>query len=364
MAEALHAPALEGVDADPLQLELALRAEHRADARDHLLRLLLFLGVGVPAELEVDAPDVVGLAVQQHALPRVERRVEPEPALGGEVGLHHHVGDQEAVLEHLAFDVEAEHATDRAACAVGDDQPVGVEGIRPVGRLDLQPRALVLRRHAGDLVLPAQLQVRQLLRALHQELFEVVLLQVHHARPVVVGLGQQVEAEHLVAAEEGAADVPGHALVDHRIAAAEPVEDLQRALGIAQPARADADGVVVVEQQHALALHRQVDGRGQAHRAGTDHDHRMAVDRAGKVELGRPAVGELRIGVGAQHRRAFVSCQALNSFSCIQAACLGARRVFAHSSSIAHFTSSSFAFISGVAVSAASSTRCPFGSKK
>ena len=74
-----------------------------------LLRLLLLLGVGIPAELEVDAPDVVRLAVQQHALARVEGRVEPEPALGGEIGRHLHVGDQEAVLEDAALALQAQH---------------------------------------------------------------------------------------------------------------------------------------------------------------------------------------------------------------------------------------------------------------
>ena len=48
------------------------------------------------------------------------------------------------------------------------------------------------------------------------------------------------------------------------------------------------------------------------------------------------------------------AAQLANSFSCIHAACFGARLVRDHSSSIAHFTSSSFFIISGVAVSAAS----------
>ena len=42
----------------------------------------------------------------------------------------------------------------------------------------------------------------------------------------------------------------------------------------------------------------------------------------------------------------------------------GARLVFDHSSSMSHFTSSSLRFISGVAVSTASSRRWPLGSKK
>jgi hypothetical protein len=39
VVEAVHAPALEGVDADPFQLELALVAQHGLDARDDVLGL-------------------------------------------------------------------------------------------------------------------------------------------------------------------------------------------------------------------------------------------------------------------------------------------------------------------------------------
>ncbi len=114
VAERRHAQAGEGVDADPFQLELGVLAEQRLHARDDALGLALGHRVGVPAELEVDAPDPVGLAVQQHGLVRVEGRVEPEPALGGEVGLHAHVGDQEAVAEGLAAALVAEQP-----CATG-----------------------------------------------------------------------------------------------------------------------------------------------------------------------------------------------------------------------------------------------------
>ena len=70
--------------------------------------LFLFL-VDVPAKLEIDAPYAVRLLVQQGRLAAVEGRVEPEPALGREVGVHHHVGDQKVVLEDAADEIEAEH---------------------------------------------------------------------------------------------------------------------------------------------------------------------------------------------------------------------------------------------------------------
>jgi hypothetical protein len=81
--KAAHAPALEGVNADPLELKLTVVTEHGLDAGHDLLGLLFLLRVGMPTELKVDAIDVVGLAVQQHRLTRVKRRVKPEPALGG-----------------------------------------------------------------------------------------------------------------------------------------------------------------------------------------------------------------------------------------------------------------------------------------
>ena len=56
--------------------------------------------------------------------------------------------------------------------------------------------------------------------------------------------------------------------------------------------------------------------------------------------------------------------QLFSSVSCIQAACLGARLVCAHSLSMSHLQASSLAYISGVPTSAASSRRWPLGSKK
>ena len=77
-------------------------------------------------------------------------------------------------------------------------------------------------------------------------------------------------------------------------------------------------------------------------------------------------------GASAKTRRAGPSgpapgvklLQLFNSVSCIQAACLGARLVCAHSLSMSHLHASSLAYISGVPTSAASSRRWPLGSKK
>ena len=161
--EALQAPALEGVDADPLELERPVLAEHRLQARADALGLALLDRVGVPAELEVDAPDVVGLLVQQGRLAGVERRVEPEPALGRVVGRHLDVGDQEPVLEHPALEREAHELADLGARAVAGDQPVGLDRVGAVGRLQIDAGMIGEGLDADALVLEAQVDARQLL---------------------------------------------------------------------------------------------------------------------------------------------------------------------------------------------------------
>jgi hypothetical protein len=105
--ERAHAPALKRVDARPLQLEVDPLAQHCPDARQHALGLPLLLGIGLPAELKVAAPHVIGLAMEQRRLVAVERRIEPEPALGREVGMHVNVGDEEPVAEDLSLALEA-----------------------------------------------------------------------------------------------------------------------------------------------------------------------------------------------------------------------------------------------------------------
>ena len=79
------------------------------------------------------------------------------------------VGDQKAIAERLALALEAQHAADRAARAVGDDQPIGVDGVFPVGRGDADRDTIGVRRHADDLVLPAQLRLRQAQRSARPE---------------------------------------------------------------------------------------------------------------------------------------------------------------------------------------------------
>ncbi|ESS39153.1 hypothetical protein P355_4083 [Burkholderia cenocepacia KC-01] len=285
VAERVHPLAAERIDAHPLELELDVRAEQRAHTRNHALRLLLGDRVGIPAELEVDAPHVVRLAVQQHRLVAVKRRVEPEPTLGRKLRLHLHVGDQETVLERAAAAFETHHRAHRAARAVGRDHVLRAQRRDAVRRLDRQHRVFGRLVDARHLVLPADIDVRQLECAVGQIAFYVVLLQVDERRARMPLLGQQVERVKLLVLQEHLADVPAHALVDEALAAAEPVEDLERALGEADRARAGRQRVVVVEQHDRHALLREVDRGGQAHRARADDDHRVdgRVVRAGAV---------------------------------------------------------------------------------
>ena len=63
MGESVHAAALEGVDADPLQLELSLVTQHGTDAGNHVFRFFLFFWISLPSQLEVYTPYVIGLLV-------------------------------------------------------------------------------------------------------------------------------------------------------------------------------------------------------------------------------------------------------------------------------------------------------------
>ncbi len=145
--EAIHPPALEFVERDPLELELVV-TEHARDPRPHVLRLLLDDGIGIAIELEIDAPDIVGLPVQQRGAAGMKRRIEPEPALGRELRRHLDVGDQELVLEHLAGELGADHLPQRGARAVAGDDILRVQAIGALRRLDRQRDGIVAAAQA------------------------------------------------------------------------------------------------------------------------------------------------------------------------------------------------------------------------
>ena len=235
--------------------------------------------------------------MQQHALVGVKRRVKPKPALGRKVHLHHHVGNQEAVFEHLALHVQPQLAAHRAARPVGHDQPVGLDGEAAFGCVHRHARTIGQRLHTHHLVLPAQVGAQRG-GARHQRFFQVVLLQVDHARAVVPGVGHQIKPVHLFFAHKGAAHAPAHALLAQGLAHTVAVQNFQGALGVTHRPRAKRHAVVFVKQQHIQPAQARINRGAQAHRAGTNDDERAALGRA-LHQIGGAAVSECRVGIGA-----------------------------------------------------------------
>ena len=135
MHEAVEPPAIEAIDRHPFELEIAL-AQHLLQTRDDALRLLLRLDIGIGAELQIDAPDIVRLPVHQRRLAGMERRIEPEPPLGREVRRHRTSAIRNLSSKVDARETETQQIAQRRARAVGGDHPVGVELIGPVRRFD------------------------------------------------------------------------------------------------------------------------------------------------------------------------------------------------------------------------------------
>ena len=100
------------------------------------------------------------------------------------------------------------------------------------------------------------------------------------------GFGQQIEFEHFGVFVKNLAEVPDHALIQHRLAAAVSVGDLQAAFGETNRPAAHADALVVVENQDRNALLPEVQSGRHADRPATDHNHRMA-NRLRFVLIGR-----------------------------------------------------------------------------
>ena len=134
-----------------------------------------------------------------------------------------------------------------------------------------------------------------LLRALGQIAFDVILLEIDERRTRMAGFGQQVERVDQFVLKEHLADVPAHALLDHRVAAAEAVEDFERAFGKADRARSAGERVVVVDEHGAHALLGQIDRCGKPDRPRADHDDRINGGRVGVVIGGALVVEPQRL---------------------------------------------------------------------
>ena len=234
--------------------------------------------------MEINAPDVVGLFVQQSGLARIlERRFEPEPAFRREIGSHFDVSDQEVVLEHPPIKAEAHHIPNGRPCTVTGDQPIRFDLIGPIRCIDIQNDMIVHSGHPRHSVAPPNFDrcPISLGRAnfFNEELFEIGLLQVDKGRVLMPVLGLEIEFENPVLSVKHLADIPHHALVAHPLACTQTVRDFQRAFGEADRTATLPDPFVIVQHQHRCALAPQIKGSGHSDWTTANDYHGVALRR-------------------------------------------------------------------------------------
>ena len=185
MHEAVDPAAVEGIDADPVELE-GPSTDHLLDPWYHVLRLFLPFRVSVRSELQIDAVDIVGLLVEQGGLPWMKGRGEPEPAFRRKIGLHLDIGDQEAFLEMASFEIQSELTSDTAVRTITGKKIVAAKRVGAVRRLDFGSDAGVVLANRQDPVLEAEVdQIGKIGAAFDKILFNVILLQIDEGRELV-----------------------------------------------------------------------------------------------------------------------------------------------------------------------------------
>src|SRR3954452_8886884 len=302
MGEALHAPALELIEGDPFELEITV-ADHSLDAGPHIFRALLGFGIGIPPELQIDAPDIIRLFVQKRGLSGMERWIEPEPPFGWEFSVHAHVGDEELILECLANELGPDQPAQAGARTIAGDHIICGKRVGAFRRLDRQPYMIVGRLQADDFVAPAQIDLRHGGNAFAQEFLGVILLQIDEGRHFVPAFGQEIEAVYELVAQEHFTDLPDDPLFKHALADAKSIPIFERAFGKTDRARALADAIGIIEQNDVAAALREIDCGGKAHRPGADDDQRMARGY-GPILIGAAAIAKLE-QAGTRLRRHF-----------------------------------------------------------
>ena len=270
---AVERAALESVHGSPDELEPRSRAEHCAQARHHTLGLPFLLDVGIRAELQIDAPHIVGLPVQQCGLTAVERRLEPEPPLRRKVGLHAHVGDQEFLGEHFSPKAEAQLPANGGTRAVAGDEPLAAKLVRTAGRADPEAHVIVEGLDAFARVLRAD-RAAEGAQAVEEHGLDVVLLQVHEGRHLVTLLGLQIEAVEKPVAMKHLARIPSDAPVADRLPRPQTVPYFEAALRMADGPRSFARRMLLQHEGRNAAA-REIDRERQPHRPGADDDYRM-----------------------------------------------------------------------------------------
>ena len=274
-------------------IPFGIGAEHLAQAAVDIGRLLLFLGIGVAAELDIDADDIVGLAMQQYRIGRMKGWVEPEAPLLGQLALEADIGDQELVAEDLAFIGQSHQVANRTAHPVAGHDIVRRQRVASVGRLDLDRGAIDALGNAHDLVTETHVDRRLGQAAVVEEFLDVILLQIDEGREFLVWIGLQTEAVDRVFAMIDLALLPGDALLDHALGQAEAIPDFQRVLGLADRAAAQTHRIVLVEDNGRHAAQRQTE---RQRRTGEPRPH----DDDGRTlarTLGGTAVGIVLVSV-------------------------------------------------------------------
>jgi hypothetical protein len=221
--------------------------------RGDVLRRQRRLRILVVAQLVVDAPDVVGLAVHQQRRARIRRRVEPRQPLHRPLRRLHDVGDDVAAFVLRAFQRQPELLAHRAAAAIAGHQPIGLHGARAAGAGHAHGDACAILLHGDDPVRPGHLR-RWCLQRLVHELLDVELLDVDHRREALRGLVRHLEAQHLAVAEEAAPAGPRQRLGLHGRLRAGPAQDLLRAARDADRAAAGAIGGIGFHDQRGNAV--------------------------------------------------------------------------------------------------------------
>ena len=237
-----------------------IRASRRAG-------VALRLRIGLGRDLPVDAPYVVGLRMDEDLAAGVPRRVEEESPLGGERQRGVDIGDQEAILEGVARESDADRMAHRRMRTVGPDRVFGSGG-HAVGKGERD--ALAVLGETGELVAPTG-DDAELGEACDEELLDLGLADVHERREVVVGAAGERHAEQLTSTEVRAPDSPLDPAVGDPLPDPEPIPDLERlALHAERPAApGDMRRRGVVEGDLHAVL-RQPAGERQPDRPGPD----------------------------------------------------------------------------------------------